>query len=553
MAAARYWRIRNLEAYAAGPLELTEIRLLKDATRVDAGATLTASITPGVGAVANLVDNNTGTKAVWASPKGLVLHWDFGVATEVSNIAVGSALDNLRFPLIAVLDYSSDNVTWTELTTFGGIAWPGPLSMTETDPPSLRRWESAQNTNANNWSDVAFGNGVFVAVQAGTLGMYSSDGLYWTGATLPSRTWNSIAFGNGVFVAVASTGTGTRVATSPDGSNWTIRNSAADLHWADVIFANGIFVAVSANTANINGVMTSPDGITWTRQTAPSGVWTALTYGAGVFLAAGGDTAGGSYAMTSPDGVTWTMTTPSNLGVAPGAAAYGNGIFVIVTRSSATTAVISSDGGATWSTVTGIPSNSMSSVTFAKGRFIAVSASPSGVVVTSINGTTWESYNAAASLYGIAYGDELFVAVGRAAPYALRTRYIARIRANKVEGKSTVQILHSVLTLGAAASYSGTVLEPTLRARTDFILGGEGRVAGTVKENGTPNTPVRRKVRLIREKDGLLVQEQWSNASTGAYDFQWVQMNEKYTVLSYDHLGNYRAVVADRLDPELMP
>jgi hypothetical protein len=60
-----------------------------------------------------------------------------------------------------------------------------------------------------------------------------------------------------LFVAVASTGSGNRVMTSPDGVNWTIRDSAADNTWWGVAYGNGLFVAV-ASTGSGNRVMTSP-------------------------------------------------------------------------------------------------------------------------------------------------------------------------------------------------------------------------------------------------------------------------------------------------------
>ena len=91
----------------------------------------------------------------------------------------------------------------------------------------------------------------------------------------------------------------------------------------------------------------------------------------------------------------------------------------------------------------------------------------------------------------------------------------------------------------------------------DLISGmlgkGVGRVRGTVKEKSTPNIPVFKRVRLIREKDGLVVREQWSNALTGTYDFQFVDELQVFTVVTYDHLHNFRAVIADNLVPELMP
>lgn len=94
---------------------------------------------------------------------------------------------------------------------------------------------------------------------------------------------------------------------------------------------------------------------------------------------------------------------------------------------------------------------------------------------------------------------------------------------------------------------------------TSGLLGqGIGRVRGTVKETGTPTSPVFRRVRLIRERDGFLIREVWSDKVTGAYDFTYVDELQTWTVVSYDHNHNYRAVVADNLTlanggVELMP
>ncbi|MCW3119951.1 MAG: C-terminal target protein, partial [Chitinophagaceae bacterium] len=70
------------------------------------------------------------------------------------------------------------------------------------------------------------------------------------------NNWYGVTYGNGLFVAVASSGTGNRVMTSPDGIVWTIRSSAADNTWTSVTYANGLFVAV-ANSGTGNRAMTS--------------------------------------------------------------------------------------------------------------------------------------------------------------------------------------------------------------------------------------------------------------------------------------------------------
>ena len=79
---------------------------------------------------------------------------------------------------------------------------------------------------------------------------------------------------------------------------------------------------------------------------------------------------------------------------------------------------------------------------------------------------------------------------------------------------------------------------------------GRGRINGTVKS--TPDIPVHRMVRLIREVDGMLVAQQWSDATTGSYSFDYIDEGYTYTVISYDYLKNFSAVVADNVTPDLI-
>ncbi len=82
---------------------------------------------------------------------------------------------------------------------------------------------------------------------------------------------------------------------------------------------------------------------------------------------------------------------------------------------------------------------------------------------------------------------------------------------------------------------------------------GRGRIAGTVKEKASPtDKPVARRVRLYREPDGVLVRTTWSHPVSGAYEFYGIPVDTKYTVVSHDYLGLYRAVLADNLAPELI-
>lgn len=105
---------------------------------------------------------------------------------------------------------------------------------------------------------------------------------------------------------------------------------------------------------------------------------------------------------------------------------------------------------------------------------------------------------------------------------------------------------------GAAASYSGPKLLALQKSR-DYIHGGAGFITGTVEEKATPNIPLRRRVRLHRDVDGMMVRETWSHATTGAYTFTDINPAYTYHTIAFDYARNYRAVIADNLTPEVAP
>ena len=113
----------------------------------------------------------------------------------------------------------------------------------------------------------------------------------------------------------------------------------------------------------------------------------------------------------------------------------------------------------------------------------------------------------------------------------------------------SIQVVPSA---GAAAPYSGPRLLSVLKS-SDTIHGGPGRIIGTVEEKATPNLPLRRRVRLHRDVDGLCVRETWSDAATGAYAFTDINPAYRYTAIAYDYEHNHRAVAADNLTPEVLP
>lgn len=86
-----------------------------------------------------------------------------------------------------------------------------------------------------------------------------------------------------------------------------------------------------------------------------------------------------------------------------------------------------------------------------------------------------------------------------------------------------------------------------------YAFRGTGFIAGTVKIKGLSfNTPLICTVRLVRERDELCVATTLSNGSTGAYRFERIAMQDRYSVIAYNREHNYRAVIADDISPEAM-
>jgi len=273
-------------------------------------------------------------------------------------------------------------------------------------------WASQTGVEQSFWSDVAYGNGQFVAVATQDTNriMTSPDGISWTPRVAPAQNqWLSITYGGGQFVAVANQFSGAttdRIMTSPDGINWSA-HTAIDGNWSSITYGGGAYVAVAINGANL--VMRSTDGINWTTQTPAAGsYWRGVSYGNGQFVAVGANSI-----MTSPDGITWTaQTSPESNNWAD--ITYGGGRFV-ATAFSGTNRTMTSTDGINWTANPASENNAWYNVTYGNGTFIAVSFSGSNQVMTSEDGVNWSSITAseANTWTGVAFGDDKFVAVSR--------------------------------------------------------------------------------------------------------------------------------------------
>lgn len=316
--------------------------------------------------------------------------------------------------------------------------------------------QSTSDEENSNWNSICFGTpesspaGLFVAVAKNTtapnnLIMRSSNGINWIGQqspvvfdieteTVTATTWNSICFGNNLFVAVSFNGQyyDRNVMTSPDGINWTIRNTGLGNYgiWTSVCFAtladgSYLFVAVGFYFVGTpdNRVITSPDGINWTYSAAANvNSWQSVCFGNGLFVAVAAklgffDTTSFLVA-TSQDGKNWESYDPgTNLQLEWTSICFGTptGLFVAVAKSGTTSRVMTSPNGSTWTIGNAPYTSSWKSVCYSNGLYVAVADTGDAKIMTSSDGINWslqEDSNYNTALNSVCNGNNLFVTVG---------------------------------------------------------------------------------------------------------------------------------------------
>jgi len=79
----------------------------------------------------------------------------------------------------------------------------------------------------------------------------------------------------------------------------------------------------------------------------------------------------------------------------------------------------------------------------------------------------------------------------------------------------------------------------------DINYGGIGSISGVVKAGAQP---LKRQVRLYDAKSGLLITALWSDEN-GAYVFENINENTKYTLTTTDNQAIYNDVIAANITP----
>lgn len=274
---------------------------------------------------------------------------------------------------------------------------------------------------------VTYGNGLWVIAGENGRMASSPDGTNWTSRTsqFSADTIYGLAYGAGVYVAVGTAG---KISSSANGTAWTARTGAGGTDvFRAVVYGAGLFVAVGHK-----GICyTSPDGTTWTSRTSSfsthaSSQIRGLYYAVGRFVASGSDQSGvtdkGQIAY-SFDGITWTQvidhgfTGNSSVQAVAYLPSLKRWIAAGVQGVSTAKLALSPDG--IWWTQSAAPDwGAPQQIAYFNGVVVLVSADPytEGRIFSSDDGVTWTQRGTNASndtsWLAIATDETRFLAVG---------------------------------------------------------------------------------------------------------------------------------------------
>ncbi len=219
----------------------------------------------------------------------------------------------------------------------------------------------------------------------------------------------SLAYADGAFIQTLGWGAPGTFHRSTDAVTWQQVDMGANV--ADVMFAGGRLIAATRSSRRSDDL-----GLTWSAggdidlANGSNPIWNVRggVAGGGVFLVTAQDGANLDLAYSANGGTSWQRPTMQGGGrvdaCGAGHPAWGNGVFVTLSWSSAQNATVvcrSADGAATWTSST-IPGENMESRPLWTGTEFMVWSN--GKVHRSPDGVTWTSTNTQTRRNGVLSG-----------------------------------------------------------------------------------------------------------------------------------------------------
>ena len=257
--------------------------------------------------------------------------------------------------------------------------------------PTTSDWKWANPLpQGNDLTDVAWGNGRYVAVGLYGTVLTSDDGLTWSVGDIGVDAWlYAIVWDETRFVAVGGdmtvAGNG-NLAISGDGVNWTVQEVGTRYAFSDIAWSGSRYVAVGYQNPDprLGGAVvavsaTSMDGVTWTTQTHAGYSWDDVAWNGSVFAVM--ERSG--LIHTSDDGVNWVTTDMGLTGTSLSDIGSDGSQFVVV---GAAQGVYTSPDGLAWTLQPGTSLVRGSTITWDDSQFVV---GASAAVYTSQDGVTW--------------------------------------------------------------------------------------------------------------------------------------------------------------------
>lgn len=208
---------------------------------------------------------------------------------------VGAAYNAKGTVLIAV-GYTDDDTPLIYKSTDNGATWTGLTAF-----------------NAKPYA-IAYGNNAFV-VTTNSNAVYTSldDGTTWEFNDIGvNKLWSNLAYGNGYFVAIAAlvTDGSYGVARSINGQTWTLSEALTNIQIADLIYGGGKFVVIGTGTTDNYLGYSSNYGVSWNRASLPANKnYTKLGYLNGSYIVLNGDSSDNTIYVANSDFSTITQRT----------------------------------------------------------------------------------------------------------------------------------------------------------------------------------------------------------------------------------------------------